>query len=722
MKKHLVISMIFALILSLFPYHHGQALTTEPIVKVKLVNYLGNKSEITIKPNGDYLTNDSNIVLKTGETYVLKLVNGKLSLYQNDSLLSAYHTFSAQPVQPRTALSINGRLYLGSFDFEMENNQYVRPINSVYMEDYLKGVVPMEMYPSWNLEALKTQAVAARTYAMSYLSRGVINDTISYQVYGGYIWTPNTTKAVDDTKGQVLLSNGRLIDAVYSASNGGITESNANAWGNIQVPYLTVKEDAFDPKTPWSFSFNKTQIDLTGKDLSKSSDWWLAAKEADATIAYNLKMWISTNGYANKDIKIVTISDFSLHNKGTGGRVSLGNITVDFLVKDMVDANGKLIPQRVSYKDVGVSRIRAMIGNRVMLSYFVDSVNTETTVVSVKGRGDGHGVGMSQWGAKYMGDAGKSYEDILNFYYTGVTITPSYAEADKSVAPTTITPVQAPVTQQEAVSSEMEEPLVIADTTAPIIKDVTHSYHATKKSYSLTYSINEESLVTVYVKDSKGVILKQLEKEVKKAAGKYTVDWVVSTLPNGEYTFGMIATDLAGNKASAVSKLTVNNPVKDTKAPSVKNITAMHNNSTKKVALAYSLDETSYVTINIKDSKGKIIKTIQTNAKKTAGKSSVAWDASKNANGVYTFEIIATDDAKNKATVTHKFTLNNVFKGRITVNNVVIRQKTSSSSKSLGRLNKNNEVVVLQQTGSWYYIQSGKTKGYITSKQITNIK
>lgn len=646
MKKYLIMLMVFTMFISLFPYNNVQAQATEPIVKVKLVNYLGNKTELTIKPNGDYITNDSNIVLKTGETYLLKQENGKLSLYLNGRLLNSYLTFSAQPVQARTALSINGRLYLGSFDFEIENNQYIRPINSVYMEDYLKGVVPTEMYPSWNLEALKSQAVAARTYAMTYLSRGIINDTISFQVYGGYIWTPNTTKAVDDTKGQVLLSNGRLIDAVYSASNGGMTESNANAWGNVQVPYLTVKEDPLDPKTSWNFQFNKTQIDLTGRDLSKLSEWWTATKEVDATIVYNLKMWLSNNGYANKDIKIVSISDFSLHNKGTGGRVSLGNITVDFLVKDMVDANGKLIPQRVSYKDVAVSRIRAMIGNRVMLSYLVDSVNTETAVVDVKGRGDGHGVGMSQWGAKYMGDAGRSYEDILKFYYTGVTITPSYAIADKSLAPTTITPVQAPVTQQEAVSSESEVPVVVTDTTAPIIKDVTNSYNATNKAYKLTYSINEESLVTVYVKDSKGVILKQLETEVKKSAGKYTVDWVVSTLPNGEYTFGIIATDLAGNKASAVSKFTVNNPVKDTKAPSLKNISATHNNLTKKVTLSYSVDETSFVTINLKDSKGKLVKTLQNNVKRSAGTNNIDWDASKNANGVYTFEITATDEAK----------------------------------------------------------------------------
>jgi stage II sporulation protein D len=739
MKKYLAVLMVLALVISIFPYQFGQAQSTEPIVKVKLINYLGNKTEVTLKPNGDYITNDSNVVLKAGQTYLLKQENAKLSLYQNGSFIKSYETFSVQPVQARTQLSINNRLYLGSFDFTIENNLYVRPINSVYMEDYLKGVVPIEMYPSWNLEALKTQAVAARTYAMSYLNRGIINDTISYQVYGGYIWTPNTTKAVDDTKGQVLLVNGRLIDAVYSASNGGMTESNANAWGNIAVPYLTIKEDAFDPKTPWSFSFQKTQIDLTGKDLAKSSEWWTSTKEVDASIAYNLKMWLNTNGYANKEIKIVSISDFSLHGMGTGGRMSKGNITVDFLVKDLTDVGGVLIPQRVSYKDASISRIRAMIGNRVMLSYLVDSVYTDSTVVSVKGRGDGHGVGMSQWGAKYMGDAGKSYEDILKFYYTGVTITPSYVASDKSVAPATITAVNSPVVPEvQGISTETEpavtesvesEPVVmvpVPDTRAPIIRDVLNSFNEAKKIVTLTYSIDEESLVTVYVKDSKGNILQNIEKQVKKVAGKYTIDWNVSSVPNGDYTFGIIATDVAGNTASAVSKVTVKKPipapVKDTKAPTIKNVTATHNNTTKKMTLVYAVDEASNVSINVKDSKGKLVKTLQGSTKKAAGTYSLAWDASKNANGNYTFDIVASDLSNNRSTSSKKIALNNIFKGKITVNNVVIRQKTSSSSKALGRLNKNNEVVVIQKTGTWYYIQSGKTKGYITSRQINNIK
>ncbi|MGG3467101.1 SpoIID/LytB domain-containing protein [Neobacillus pocheonensis] len=179
----------------------------------------------------------------------------------------------------------------------MENNRYVRPINSVSMEDYLKGVVPIEMYPSWNIEALKTQAVAARTYAMSYTTRGVIDDTILYQVYGGYNWTANSTKAVDETEGQVAQFNGRLISAVYSASNGGRTETNTNAWGTALVPYLAIRQDPYDPKTVWSFTIHKTQIDLTSKDLAKASEWWSTTKEADLAITSNIKMWLTDNGY-----------------------------------------------------------------------------------------------------------------------------------------------------------------------------------------------------------------------------------------------------------------------------------------------------------------------------------------------------------------------------------------------------------------------------------------
>ncbi|MEH7121464.1 SpoIID/LytB domain-containing protein, partial [Neobacillus vireti] len=334
MKKFMLVAVVFTLILSLLPVGYGHAQSSEPIVKVKLKNYLGNQKVITLQPYGDYVSNDQTVILKSGISYLLKIENGKLSLYNNGSLLTTFTTLSLQPALANGHLTINNRPYLGSFDFTIESNQYIRPINAVKMEDYLKGVVPIEMYPSWNIEALKTQAVAARTYAMSYISRGVIDDSISYQVYGGYIWTANTTRAVDETQGQVAQYNGRLIDAVYSASNGGKTENNSNAWGTATVAYLPIKEDPYDPKTVWSFTIQKNQIDLTSKDMSKSSEWWNSVKETDPTITSNIKLWLNNNGYANKDIKITAIPDLSLYAAGSGGRVTKGKITVDFLVKD----------------------------------------------------------------------------------------------------------------------------------------------------------------------------------------------------------------------------------------------------------------------------------------------------------------------------------------------------------------------------------------------------
>ncbi|WP_462413299.1 SpoIID/LytB domain-containing protein [Neobacillus sp. Marseille-QA0830] len=649
MKKPLHLLMVFTIIVSLLPFTNVQAQQIEPVVKVKLINYLGNKTAIVLKSNGDYITNDSNVVLKSGTIYELKQINGKLSLYKDGILLGSYNTLSAQPVDSRSQLSINDRSYLGSFDFTVEINQYVRPINSVYMEDYLKGVVPIEMYPSWNIGALKSQAVAARTYAMKYTNGGIIDDTISFQVYGGYIWTPSTTKAVDETKGQVLLYNGRLIDTVYSASNGGMTENNANAWGNTLVPYLSIRQDNYDPVTPWSFSFNKTQIDLNGKDLSKSSEWWTTVKEADTAITNNIKVWLYSNGYANSEIKIVSIPDFSLYDIGTGGRVNKASMTVNFLVKDITDPTSKLIPQQITFKDTSAAKVRSIIGNRVMLSYLVDQVDTATDKVNVKGRGDGHGVGMSQWGAKNMGDAGKTYEDILKFYYTGVSILTMYEVSDKTTSPATMTEVKNPVTEIPVLPSPVQ------DTTAPVLKDVANSMDYTTKKASLTYSFNENALVTTFVRDASGTVIQYLEQDVEKAPGKYTVNWDTTSIPDGDYSFGIITKDAAGNKSSAASKFTLVKP--DTTAPVLKDVASSIDYSKKKASVSYSFNENAFVTTFVRDANGTIIQYLEQDAVKAPDEYTVDWDTTSVPDGDYSFGVITRDAAGNKSSSASMFTL-----------------------------------------------------------------
>jgi len=126
----------------------------------------------------------------------------------------------------------------------------------------------------------------------------VIDDTINYQVYGGYAWHRNTNTAVNETYGEVLRHNGRLVSTVFSASNGRRTESNANAWGSSALSYLPIKTDSYDIKIPWQFTIRKQQIDPSSLNVSIPSLWWNTTTEADRALTSTLKTWLSQNGYS----------------------------------------------------------------------------------------------------------------------------------------------------------------------------------------------------------------------------------------------------------------------------------------------------------------------------------------------------------------------------------------------------------------------------------------
>lgn len=116
------------------------------------------------------------------------------------------------------------------------------------LEEYLRGVVSSEMPASWPLEALKAQAVAARTYAARRAGKGKgydVDDTVNFQAYRQNYTKDETDAAIKGTVGQVLTYRGELIDAVYSSSNAGYTVSAKERWGN-EIPYLIRKKDPYD--------------------------------------------------------------------------------------------------------------------------------------------------------------------------------------------------------------------------------------------------------------------------------------------------------------------------------------------------------------------------------------------------------------------------------------------------------------------------------------------
>lgn len=679
--------MAFFIIFSTFPAYEAVAAEGSTEMKVKLRNYLGNQTSVTVTATGDYLTSDGELFIKSGEELTVKVEAGKLAVYKNTKKLETYVSFTATPVKEDSLFSINNRPYPGSLEFTVEGG-YVRPINHVHIEEYVKGVVPREMPALWHIEALKAQTIAARTYALRFQSK-VIDDTVSYQVYGGADGHDRSNLAVEQTKGLVIKHDGKLIEALFSSSNGGMTELNSNVWTSGKpLAYLDIKEDPFDPKTKWSVALDKQQIDLSKKDLSKPGDWWTSVKEKDTAVVPNLKNWLQSNGYNKKDIKITDIPVLALSDKTSGGRVTKGSIQMNFYVKDMFDEKGKLVQQTVTELNVPASKIRAMVGTDRMKSYLVvDSTSTNSERISIDGLGFGHGVGMSQYGAKYRAEFGQTYQEILGFYYPNTTIVREYADT---------------------------EPVVNKDTIAPSITAVKATGDYFNNKVGITYGMNEDAVVSLTIKDGKGNVVATpvLEQALKK--GSQSATWNIKDVSSGTYIAEIIATDRGGNKGTVTQVIQVS---KDTTAPKITSIDTSGNYSTEKASISYHINEDAKVTVQIKNSKGIVIATPTSAKSLKKGNQSAIWNFKNVSNGTYTALITASDASDNQRMATTKITIKKTT-GKVTATVLNIREKANTTSKIVGKLKKNQTVTILAQQGNWYKVKYGTKSGYVSKTYI----
>jgi stage II sporulation protein D len=193
----------------------------------------------------------------TGQTFALP--KGTLTLRADLSLPSdAGPVAAVQPLLLRpgkkATLGLDGRLYRGKLELVPQGG-YLRVVNVIPLESYLQGVVAGEMPFGWPAEALKAQAIAARSYALASLLKGKPFDLYSdvrSQVYLGVAGEkPSTTKAVTDTAGQVVLYGGKVATTYYFSSSGGKTASAADVFG-FSVPYLVSRPDPWDKASPYN--------------------------------------------------------------------------------------------------------------------------------------------------------------------------------------------------------------------------------------------------------------------------------------------------------------------------------------------------------------------------------------------------------------------------------------------------------------------------------------
>ncbi|WP_445429887.1 SpoIID/LytB domain-containing protein [Bacillus atrophaeus] len=378
-------------------------------------DFIGSTSSISANVEN---TLADEFYLAGGTNYNLNISNGKLNL---ENIKTYGNSLRIKPETYSTSnrISLNGKEYLGTVNFSIESSKYIRPVNeNIPFEDYLKGVVPNEMPASWSLEALKAQSVAARTYSITKVG-STVADTTAFQVYGGYSWNANSTKAVEQTKGKVLKYNGSLITAAYSSSNGGYTEASNEVWAS-SVPYLIAKKDTKDPQSTWTLTLSKQQLDTNSLDLNKPASWWSSTNETNSAQLAGIKNWIMKNKETSAaSLKIKSIEDLSFSGTTQGQRAKTASLKVNYIVKN---STGSYDSNKSTTITVPVTELRTMIGASAFKSTYV-TVKKDTSKYTISGKGYGHGIGMSQYGAKARAESGDSYSTILKFYYPGTTLT-----------------------------------------------------------------------------------------------------------------------------------------------------------------------------------------------------------------------------------------------------------------------------------------------------------
>ena len=222
-------------------------------------------SQLNITLNGDYTLNG--VLLKSGTSYILKPSGTQFDLngtLYNDIILIPNNKSNTVKI-----VSNYSRNYLGTMKFKIDSSSAISkiiPINTLYIEDYLKGVVGKEMSDSYPIEALKAQAIAARNYALASVGKHIAKgynlcDKIDCQVYGGYDTSfKRVIAAVDATKGTLLLSGTALVDAYYSASDGGYTEASENVWSSARSYFKPKEYDGYDINYLWKKTYTNSQI------------------------------------------------------------------------------------------------------------------------------------------------------------------------------------------------------------------------------------------------------------------------------------------------------------------------------------------------------------------------------------------------------------------------------------------------------------------------------
>lgn len=358
----------------------------EPILRIGLQQ---GASALTVTP----LVSKMQLRTESSKAYPLKAAEPVEIRWQNSSFLVGTEKLKGERLQlaPAVALpddahfALAGRSYRGILEI-LAKKGGLTAVNLVPLDDYLLSVVPEEMPTDWPAEALKAQSIAARSFALHNRDRHGADGfdlctTTHCQVYTG-VGAEKTasTAAIKATEGEVLFYGTEPIDALFHTDSGGMTENSENVWGSF-VPYLRAVKDTPAKTMPWTkevpVAVFEQKLAAKGHKVGKVRSLALSSLQIGKAAA---------DRTASGRVKTITV-------KGTKGTASLtGN------------------------------ELRSMFGLKSTLF----DVKLQGSKVVFAGFGFGHGLGISQWGAKRLAADGMKYGDILHHYYAGVTLKKIY--------------------------------------------------------------------------------------------------------------------------------------------------------------------------------------------------------------------------------------------------------------------------------------------------------
>ena len=413
--------------------------TEEPMVNVGL---WVKQSSISISADADFLIknadNHKTIQKYKANTKVFIATKNKKLKLNDKEIKENCLIVELDKNDEAKAIEVNRKTYRGTVNI-VNRQDGITVINQLPIEEYLYSLVPGEMPASWHMEAVKAQAVAARSFALNSFNKHKqegfdVCATTHCQVYNGKkAELARSTKAVEDTKGLVLLYDNKPITAVFHSSSGGYTENSEDVWGGY-VPYLRSVKD-FDQKMPY-YQWEKRMRPQQMQTLLESYGYSLGQLQAIEVSPLNKDGQNQSDRTDHGRIKSIRfIGDKNnVVLTGTQVRTIFGLNSTLFDITLYVNSDKKIdVPIGMYYKkeidiEVPPYKEKGLMTDKENIRR-IHWRNDEEIVIN--GFGWGHGLGLSQWGAKAMTsevpETQETYfKEILNHYYQNCTLKKMY--------------------------------------------------------------------------------------------------------------------------------------------------------------------------------------------------------------------------------------------------------------------------------------------------------